>query len=139
MLHVAEDDDDTAGQCIRYIGGYGRMSWVEASAWQQAEVDPIFPHAEGIISHMNDDHADAMVLYARAFTRATGAQDVVMTGIDRYGFEFSVAVDGGRRPARIAFDTPIATAGDARKTLVALLAAARAALAKGAAAAEDSG
>ena len=76
---------------------------------------------------------------ARAFTRATGAQDVVMTGIDRYGFEFSVAVDGGRRPARIAFDTPIATAGDARKTLVALLAAARAAVAKGAAAAEDSG
>jgi putative heme iron utilization protein len=116
-------------QSIRYIGGYGRMSWVEVDLWQSAETDPIAAHAEGIIKHMNDDHADAMVCYARAFTRATQADDVMMTGIDRYGFEFSVAVNGGRRPARIAFEEPIVTAIDARTTLVALLGTARARLA----------
>jgi putative heme iron utilization protein len=117
-----------AVQSVRYIGGYGRMSWPDLDGWRSAQCDPIAVHATGIIEHMNDDHADAMVCYARAFTRATEADDVVMTGIDRYGFELSVAVNDGRRPARIAFKEPIATATDARKTLVSLLGTARAQL-----------
>ena len=51
-----------------------------------------------------------------------------MTGIDRYGFEMSVAVKAGRRRASIDFDAPIATALEARKTLVSLLGSARAKL-----------
>ena len=117
-----------AVESVRYIGGYGRMSWVKLEAWRDADLDPIAPHAEGIITHMNDDHADALVAYARAFTRATDAEEVAMTGVDRYGFELSVAIDGGRRPARIAFDDPVMTPTDARKTLIAMLADARAKL-----------
>ena len=117
-----------AVQRARYIGGYGRMSWLELEGWRSAQSDPIAVHAAGIIDHMNEDHADAMVCYARAFTRATATDDVRMTGIDRYGFEMSVAVKAGRRPARIAFDAPIATALEARKTLVSLLGSARAKL-----------
>lgn len=110
---------------VRYIGGYGRMSWVEAESWQAAEHDPIAPGAAGIIEHMNEDHADALVSYARAFTRATNTDDAVMVGVDRYGFELSVETEKGRRPARIAFPEPIATPQDARQAMIDLLETAR--------------
>jgi len=116
-------------QAVRYIGGYGRMSWVDVDAWRGASPDPLAPHASGILEHMNADHADALVAYARAFTRATTAQASVMTGVDRYGFEMSVETERGPRPARIAFDAPIETPTDARKALVALVKKARASLA----------
>lgn len=115
-------------ESIRYIGGYGRMSWVDVSDWREAETDPLAPHASDVITHMNDDHADALVAYAKAFTRATEAEEVVMTGIDRYGFEMSVTTDKGPRPARLAFETPISTPTEARQALVALVKRARAEL-----------
>src|SRR6186713_671074 len=30
---------------IRYIGGYGRMSWIERTDWESAEPDPLAPSA----------------------------------------------------------------------------------------------
>ena len=112
---------------VRYIGGYGRMSWIDATEFCEAAPDPLAPHAAGILEHMNDDHRDALVAYARAFTRATEAEHAVMTAIDRYGFEMSVTTPNGPRPARIAFTTPIATPAEARAALVALVREARAA------------
>ncbi len=47
-------------ESVRFIGGYGRMSWVEASDWHAAEADPLAASAAGVVAHMNDDHADAM-------------------------------------------------------------------------------
>ncbi len=113
---------------LRYIGGYGRMSWVEVAHWRASEVDPIAASEAGIVAHMNDDHRDALVAYARAFTRAKDAEEVRMVGCDRYGFELSVTTPEGPRPARIAFDAPIANAGEARQALIALLGRAREAL-----------
>jgi putative heme iron utilization protein len=40
---------------VRYIGGYGRMSWVETDDWRSGPPDEIAPHARGIIEHMNAD------------------------------------------------------------------------------------
>jgi putative heme iron utilization protein len=110
---------------IRYIGGFGRMSWVDAESWAAAEPDPLDPHVAGIVSHMNEDHADALRAYVRAFSTAGEREDVVMTGIDRYGFEMSVAMEEGRRPVRVAFDAPISTPKEAREALVALVKRAR--------------
>src|SRR3954470_13446608 len=56
---------------VRYIGGYGRMSWISKADWQAAEPDPLGPSAAGIIAHMNADHADALVLCCKAFSKAT--------------------------------------------------------------------
>ena len=113
---------------IRYIGGYGRMSWVDAGAWRAAEPDPLAADADGILRHMNEDHAEALRLYARAFTRATDAEGAIMTAVDRHGFEMSVATPTGRRPARIAFATDVTTTTAARQVLVALVKEARAKL-----------
>lgn len=115
-------------ESLRYIGGYGRMSWVDVDDWRSAEPDPLAPHTGDIIQHMNQDHADALVAYARAFTRATDTDQAVMTGVDRYGFEMSVKTERGPRPARVAFGSDITTPTAARKALVALVKEARAKL-----------
>ena len=113
---------------IRYIGGYGRMSWIAKDDWHAAEPDPLAPHAAGAIAHMNADHADAMVLYCKAFSKATDVTEATMTGLDRYGFEMSAQTPEGPRPVRVAFAGPIETPGEARAALVAMVKDARARL-----------
>ncbi len=110
---------------VRYIGGYGRMSWVSGEEWRAAEPDPLAAHAEGIVEHMNADHREAMVLLCRAFSRAENVEEVTMSGIDRYGFEMSVTTERGPRPVRLAFPEPVSTPEAARKALVAMVGEAR--------------
>jgi putative heme iron utilization protein len=110
---------------VRYIGGYGRMSWVPTAEWRAAEPDPLAPSAAGIVSHMNADHADALVLYCTAFSKARGISSATMTSIDRYGFEMSVNTSQGPRPVRLAFPRPVSTPEEARAALIAMLTEAR--------------
>ena len=106
---------------VRYIGGYGRMSWISKAEWQAAEPDPLGPSAAGTIAHMNADHADALVLYCKAFSRATAITSASLTGVDRYGFEMSVKTTEGPRPVRLAFAKPVSTPEEARAALIAML------------------
>jgi putative heme iron utilization protein len=77
---------------------------------------------------MNADHADALVLYCKAFSRATDVSSATMTGVDRYGFDMSARTADGPRPVRVAFATPVSTPEEVRTTLVALVKDARARL-----------
>jgi putative heme iron utilization protein len=70
---------------------------------------------------MNDDHADALQLYAGKLLGLSG-DDWRMTGIDAEGIDLR----RGGQVARLPFDAPLATAGEARKVLVALVGRARA-------------
>lgn len=106
---------------VRYIGGYGRMSWISNAEWQTAEPDPLGPSAAGVIAHMNADHADAVVLYCRAFSKATGIASASMTGIDRYGFEMSAKTEEGPRLVRLAFAKPVTSPEEARGALISML------------------
>jgi heme iron utilization protein len=113
-------------ESLRYIGGFGRMSWVEAPPFVAAEPDPVAAFAAGVISHMNDDHVEAMTAIARAFSKAQAFSKIVMTGVDRYGFEVSVQTSDGNRPVRFAFDEACSTAKDVREQMVQLTKKARA-------------
>lgn len=115
---------------VRYIGGYGRMSWVDAPDWCGATPDPVALFADRVIQHMNEDHADAMAQYCRAFSRATDTTAATMTSIDRYGFEMSAITEAGPRPIRLAFGQPVTTAEAVRHQMVELSKRARAAEAK---------
>lgn len=110
---------------VRYVGGFGRMSWVAVEAWRASSADPLAGHESGIVDHMNEDHVDAMVEIARHFAgvRGTGAR---MVGVDRHGFEMTVETAEGPRRVRLGFRTPIAKPDDVRKDLVAMLREARA-------------
>ncbi len=115
-------------ESIRYIGGYGRMSWVEQADWRVAQPDPVAPSADDIITHMNADHADAMVAYCKAFSMATDISAASMTGVDRYGFEMAAITPEGPRPVRLAFSQSVATPDEVRKALIGMLHEARAKL-----------
>jgi heme iron utilization protein len=119
-----------AVDAIRYIGGYGRMSWVDATAWSSAEADPLLHHAEGILAHMNQDHGAALLACCHAFTRAADASAATMTGVDRYGFEMSAVTAQGPRPIRLAFSRAVRQPEEVRRELVDLTQRARTELAK---------
>lgn len=111
---------------LRYVGGFGRMSWVTAADYMAAEPDPLAPAAAGILAHMNDDHADAVLAYARMLSELPSATAATMTAVDRYGFELAATTPDGPKAARIAFDEPAVTTDQVRKAMVALVARARA-------------
>jgi putative heme iron utilization protein len=116
---------------VRYVGGFGRMSWVTAADYTAAEPDPLRPHAERIIEHMNDDHAEALVLFCRVFGDRPGTAVAERVGVDRYGVAVLAAdePDGDRVAVRLRFDEPTDTADGVRRAMIALLRRARAAVA----------
>ncbi len=111
---------------VRYVGGYGRMSWVESAAYSSAEADPLAGEpALGILEHMNADHADSLVLMARVLGGRFDATEVVMTAVDRYGFDVVVSGASGRAALRLGFDDPVATAAAVRPAMIRLVERAR--------------
>jgi heme iron utilization protein len=115
---------------LRYVGGFGRMSWVSVDEYRAAEPDPLASSAPGILAHMNGDHADAVLAYARGLARILDATGATMTAMDRYGFELVVVTPSGPRSTRLGFDAPISSSNEVRGAMVALVQAARAALEK---------
>lgn len=105
------------------VAGFGKIRWLAAS-----ELLPVPPLAAllageaAIVEHMNDDHADAVQLYATRLLGLSGG-DWKMTGIDAEGVDLRRA----GQVARLPFEAPLAAADQARQMLVALVARARAA------------
>ncbi|MEH2399747.1 DUF2470 domain-containing protein [Nostoc sp.] len=78
-----------------------------------------------ICKHMNDDHADAIVIYAKAFGGITDANAAQMLSIDAQGMDLTAQVNGEAVPVRIQFDHVLADAEDAHQTLIAMVKQAR--------------
>ena len=74
-----------------------------------------------ICKHMNDDHADAVLLYAQAFGNATTATAATMKAIDTTGMDLDATIDGQSTPVRVSFERPLADAKDAHHVLVEML------------------
>lgn len=73
---------------------------------------------------MNQDHADAVSLYAESLLQLPGT-GWRMTGIDPEGLDLHYPMEQGRAAARLDFATPVLTPAAARRTLVALAEEAR--------------
>lgn len=71
-----------------------------------------------ICEHMNDDHADALITYARVFGKLSDVSAARMTGMDATGLDLEVETPSGSQPARIAFDHTLEDADDAQATLI---------------------
>jgi putative heme iron utilization protein len=81
--------------------------------------------SDRICKHMNDDHADAVLLYATAYGHEEQATAATMESIDPEGMNLGVTVDGAVKPVRVTFDHTLEGAEDAHHTLVAMLKRAR--------------
>jgi putative heme iron utilization protein len=74
---------------------------------------------------MNDDHADAVLLYAKAFGKVSEATAAKMESIDAEGMNLLTQVNGSQTPIRISFDHVLKDAEDAHHTLIAMVKQAR--------------
>jgi heme oxygenase (biliverdin-IX-beta and delta-forming) len=108
-----------------YIGGFGRI--VDLSPPELLidtdSAGDLLAAEPGIVAHMNEDHADALRLYA---TRLAGAPEGFwrMSGIDPEGCDL-MCEDDARDARRVRFSTLVSTPGEARKELVRLAEEAR--------------
>lgn len=81
--------------------------------------------SDRICQHMNDDHANAVVLYAQNFGGLSNATAAKMVSIDSQGMELMAQVNGAAVPVRVEFDHVLEDAEDAHHTLVAMVKQAR--------------
>ncbi len=109
---------------VYYVGGFGVMGWVSAAEYDLGQPDPLADAAAGIVQHMNADHADSLVLLARAFA-GIESEEAAMTSVDRLGFHVRLKTKDGMRGARIAFLREARTPAEARTVLVEMVAQAR--------------
>jgi hypothetical protein len=106
-----------------YIGGFGRIFDLDPSdlLLPLADAETLLEAEPGIVAHMNEDHADAIELYATALADASPGP-WRLAGIDPEGFDIVL----GGEARRVLFAQRVATPAAARTELVRLAAEARA-------------
>lgn len=103
------------------VAGFGRIDWIEAAAlaFDTAGCEGLIAGEADILAHMNQDHTDAVRLYAEMAGRKSG--DWKMTGIDPEGIDLRLAGE----TARLDFESVISDAEGARTVLAGLAKQAR--------------
>lgn len=102
---------------VYYVGGFGVMGWVEAAEYELASPDPLAEASSGILSHMNSDHVDSMILLARTHANVE-ASEATMTSVDRLGFSLRLKTADGMKGSRINFPREVSTPQETRAVLV---------------------
>ena len=107
---------------VHVVAGFGEIHWLPAAAFLMAaqQVSELADAEGDIVAHMNDDHADAIGLYA---TMLCGAGEGAwrLAAIDCDGIDLRL----GAARARVAFEQPVFTPDEARRTLAGLVQKAR--------------
>jgi heme oxygenase (biliverdin-IX-beta and delta-forming) len=104
-------------------GGFARAADLAAAdvLTDVSGADDLIAAEEGAVAHMNEDHADAILLYARKLVGEDGGPWRI-SGLDPDGADLAA----GDRTARLAFPRRVVNAGELRQVLVELAQQARA-------------
>src|SRR5512144_1571754 len=105
---------------VYFVGGFGAMDWLAVDGYETARPDPLADAAPGIIEHMNRDHADALILYARVLG-PVAADAAEMVAVDRLGFKLRARVGDGLEGCRIGFPREGTDAGHCLRVLIEML------------------
>jgi heme iron utilization protein len=106
---------------VYFVGGFGAMDWLEIRGYEAARPDPLADAAPGVIEHMNRDHADALILYARVLG-GLPAEAAEMVAVDRLGFKLRIRAADGLHGRRIGFPREVTTVEQCRTVLIEMLA-----------------
>jgi putative heme iron utilization protein len=100
---------------VHLVGGFGRIFDLSADSvlTKVSDAGTLLAAEEGAVAHMNDDHRDAMMLYATALLGAPAA-DWRCSGLDPEGLDMRSA-DGQR--LRLDFPQRVVTPDALRRTL----------------------
>jgi len=107
---------------VHYVGGFARAHWIDGADFlaDARAAREIGLAAEHIIAHMNEDHADALALYANALLGLRGKTWRAI-GVDPDGLDMRLR----HTFARIGFGALVRDAAACRAELVRLAQAAR--------------
>ncbi len=116
-------------RAVRFIGGFGEIYWVDgaevAGSESAGELDPIGSSVRMICDHMNEDHADAVRLYASKLA-GVEADRAEMIHVDSLGFDIVAARGEGHKHIRLDFAAPVQTTEEVRSRMVEMVRQARA-------------
>lgn len=102
------------------VAGFGRIHWIEGERLRIAPPEQLVAAETDIVAHMNDDHADAVQLFATALLgRDEG--EWLMTGVDGEGADLRFQ----DQVARLPFGCRVENGTDVRKELIRLVNEAR--------------
>ena len=107
---------------VHWIGGFADARWLPGKfvTPSVSTVKAMTESQRGICEHMNEDHSDALDLYARSLLKRRG-EGWRMVGIDADGADLC----RGKRFARLHFSNDITGPLEARNALVRMVAEAR--------------
>lgn len=103
------------------VAGFGRIHWIDGAGLLTIASAALVEAEAGIVTHMNDDHLDAIQLYAAKLLGLAGG-GWRMTGCDPEGCDLRC----GAEVARLKFGYVVEDAAAARMELVRLVKLARA-------------
>jgi len=75
---------------------------------------------ESMRTHMNDDHGDAVIAYAKHFGGFDAVESATIVELDPLGITVELVASAGDARIRIPFDHEIVDTDDGRMTLVAM-------------------
>lgn len=103
------------------VAGFGRIHWADRpDVLYAGEAGALAGREADIVAHMNQDHSDALQLYAQKLCGGSG-EGWRMTGCDPEGVDLA----RGAVALRLDFERPVADAEGARAELVRLVKRAR--------------
>jgi putative heme iron utilization protein len=106
---------------LHLVAGFGRIRWLSAAEVAPPVVPGLAEAEPEVLAHMNQDHGDAIQLYASKLLGLPGGP-WQMTGLDAEGLDLKCR----GQVARLAFAQPLQSAGEIRARLVDLARQARA-------------
>ncbi|ROQ22438.1 HugZ family protein [Gallaecimonas pentaromativorans] len=109
---------------IRFIGGFGKIFWLELGEWQGATGDWDQEAEAGMIGHMHRDHLDAISAMGQHFFGKDGGGELLAIHPEGCLLRLS----GEERARLLAFAEPAMDAMAVRKALVALTQQSRSAI-----------
>ena len=81
--------------------------------------------SDRICKHMNEDHAEAITLYAKVYGNQPETEAAQMLSIDAKGMNLSIQIQEKNDTLRIEFDHTLTDSEDAHQTLIAMVRQAR--------------
>lgn len=102
---------------IYFVGGFGAMGWVTAEDYYTANVDPLADDSQGIIRHMNEDHAGALLILGKKFA-GIDAEEAAMTSVDRLGFHVRLRSGSEVFSRRVGFIREVGNKEQTREVIV---------------------
>jgi hypothetical protein len=108
---------------VRYVGGFARAGEVSGDDYISASPDPLYPVANRVIKHMNEDHSDAVIAMIQHYVGVPASTAEIVT-LDRLGMtvKANLTIAGGSvNKIRVPFPREINQPKDVKEMLVHLI------------------